>query len=118
MKLRSYLVLATALICGVLLGAQSYSSIGGSPIAPTVAGCTLSGTGAWQLCPVGSGTSYQMYVSYNGGSYQLLGATGPQGPPGATGATGATGPAGTLPASFTCTSMAAGSGGVTLAGCP
>ena len=76
MKLRSYLVLATALICGVLLGAQSYSSIGGSPIAPTVAGCTLSGTGAWQLCPVGSGTSYQMYVSYNGGAYQLLGATG------------------------------------------
>jgi hypothetical protein len=118
MTTKQFAILLFVLIICVLAFGQSYSTIGGAPIAPTIAGCTLSGTGAWSLCPVGSGSSYQMYVSYNGGAYQLLGATGATGPQGPAGPTGATGPAGTLPTSFTCTSMAAGSGGVTLAGCP
>jgi hypothetical protein len=122
----------------VFLLAQSYSSIGGGPIAPALTNCPLSVAGAWALCPVGSGTSYQMYVSYNAGAYVPLGGTGPagpQGPAGPTGATGPQGPAATLPSTTgTCTGgtitgtgtiTANANGGVTmtltsatLTGCP
>jgi hypothetical protein len=67
------ILIATIILVAVLLAhAQSYSTLGGGPIAPAVANCTVSATGYWAFCPVGSGTIYSMYVSYNGGAYQLL----------------------------------------------
>jgi hypothetical protein len=59
-----------------LLHAQSYGALGSGPIAPTVANCPAGQTGLAMLCPVGSGTTYQMYVSYNGGAYAPLVAAG------------------------------------------
>ena len=64
------LLFITALYC--LLWAQSYGSIGLGPIAPTVANCPPAQVTAAQLCPVGSGSTFQMYVSYNGGAYAPL----------------------------------------------
>jgi hypothetical protein len=133
-----HLLLILLILCATILLAQSYSALGGSPISPSVSSCPISASGAWALCPVGSGTSYQMYVSYNAGAYVPLGGTGPAGPQGPAGPTGATGPQGptaTLPSTTgTCTGgtitgtgtiTANANGGVTmtltsatLTGCP
>jgi hypothetical protein len=78
MKTLHTLILAAAIVsAGVLASrAQSFGSITIGPIASTVAGCPLSATNSATLCPVGSGTSFAMYVSYNGGAPQSLGTVG------------------------------------------
>jgi hypothetical protein len=52
--------------------AQSYGADGIGPIAPTVSNCPAALSGFAMLCPVGSGTSFQLYISYNGGAYAPL----------------------------------------------
>lgn len=69
------LTILAALIGGMVarhVSAQSYASISLGPIAPTVAQCPAGQPNTASLCPVGSGASYSMYVSYNGGAYAVL----------------------------------------------
>ncbi len=94
------LVLAVVLVVMALIGqhyllsvsAQSFGVSGIGPIAPTVAQCPVGIASFAFICPVGSGTSFQIYVSYNGGAYIPLATQGQQGIPGATGAQGPPGP--------------------------
>lgn len=51
---------------------QSYGAVSIGPIAPAVANCPAGQSGFATLCPVGSGSTYTMYVSYNAAAYQLL----------------------------------------------
>lgn len=67
---------------------QSYGGLGIAPIAPTVAGCPAGAVSTAMLCPVGSASTYAMYVSYNGGVYQPL---VPPAPAGVTSVNGKTG---------------------------
>jgi hypothetical protein len=55
------------------VSAQAFGSFGIGPIAPLVSNCTLSAKGEARLCPVGSSGSFQLYISYDGGSYTQLG---------------------------------------------
>jgi hypothetical protein len=52
--------------------AGSYGAQGIGPIAPAVTNCPKPMANLAMLCPVGSTGAYSMYVSYNGGAYELL----------------------------------------------
>lgn len=75
--MKKFAVLFFTFLLGVAvlrMFAQSYGAFGVGPIAPTVANCPAGQPGNYAvLCPVGSSSAgYTMYVSYNGGAYQLL----------------------------------------------
>ena len=57
-----------------LVSSQSFAAFSFSPIGATTGNCPspVVSSNAAILCPVGSGSSYQMYVSYNGGAYAPL----------------------------------------------
>ena len=98
------------------VSAQSFGVSGIGPIAPTVAQCPAGLPSFALICPVGSGTSYQFYVSFNGGAYIPLGA---QGPPGPQGVAGPPGPAGVQgPIGATGAQGPIGSPGPILTSCP
>lgn len=54
------------------VASASYSSLSIGPIAPTVAQCPKAPAGYMTLCPVGSNSSFETYVSY-GGAYNPTG---------------------------------------------
>lgn len=66
------LLLSLLLLITLAALSQSYGGLGIGPIAPTSASCPSPTSGQAILCPVGSGTSYQVYVSYSGGIYAPL----------------------------------------------
>lgn len=109
-------VIASALV--LYVHAQSFGTLGLSPIAPTVAGCQAPTAGQALVCPVGStAAGYQTYVSYNGGGYAPLGANTTTLPFSAI--TGTLAPSTQLPATVTCTFTAAvgSSNTLVLTGC-
>ena len=76
--MKKYMLFAAAAVVGlaIYLHGQSYGALGIGPIAPTVASCPAAQATQATLCAVGSGTSFTMYVAYNGGAYApLTGAT-------------------------------------------
>jgi hypothetical protein len=129
-------MIAALLILGIAIFAwgnppQSTSAIVGFnqtlPTQTSLSACTWpagapTNTGLTAICPVFIGGVSGLATSYQGAPFALAagaqGPAGPAGPAGPTGATGPQGPAGTIPTTFTCTSLATGSAGVTLSGCP
>lgn len=86
-----FAILISVLVLGfvIVAMAQTFGSLGISPIAPLVTNCPPGTANTATLCPVGSGSTFTMYVSYNGGAYQLLVPPPPAGVASVNGKTGA-----------------------------
>jgi len=78
---RIILLALTFLLCMWLYSWKSgvsaqgaYGAVSLYPIAASVSTCPTptSGSNAAIVCPVGSGTTYQLYISYNGLAYAPL----------------------------------------------
>lgn len=72
MKKIFYIIsVVTLVFVGYMFG-QSYGKLSIGQISPLVTNCPSPDVGSATFCPVGSGTSFQTYVSYNGGAYAPL----------------------------------------------
>lgn len=110
--------IVAAFLTILFAGAYIVGQTGSSMTISNSTACPSPAKGIFAICkPTAGGVSQWTDEGSPYAPWPPSGTPGPQGPIGLTGLTGPQGPAGTMAGSFSCTTMAITSSGVSFSGC-